>query len=394
MRTLIADDNEVARELLAQMAGSFGLRTTAVADGYAALQAILQADVQDMPFQLLLLDWKMPQLDGIDCMIELARARLRHPPPTVLMLTAFSRDDVTRRLAAAQLNAAATLTKPVTPSTLLDTCLRALHLPGQQALRTERREEALDNDRATLAGARVLLVEDNPINQELASDMLGRAGVVLRLAENGQEALDWLEREPFDLVLMDCQMPVMDGYAATRALRQRPQWSELPVIAMTANAMVGDREKVLEAGMNDHVAKPIKVDELFATLATWIRRGAVKSTAPRLDARDALAGMHGKDGLHERVARMFVEREARFGELFVAARAAADTAAAARLAHDLKFEAATLGATTLSEAAAALEHACRERAAPSEIDALFLAATAQLDPVLAGLRSMPEAAKA
>jgi PAS domain S-box-containing protein len=281
MRTLIADDNEMARELLSQMAGGFGLRTTSVAEGHAALQAILQADEQDIPFELLLLDWKMPQLDGIDCMLELTRANLRHPLPTVLMLTAFSRDEVARRLAEAQLAPAATLTKPVTASTLLDACLKALHMPGRQALRTERRDEALNGHRASLAGARILLVEDNPINQELASDVLVTAGVALRMADNGRQALDWLEREPFDLVLMDCQMPVMDGYAATRALRQQPKWCDLPVIAMTANAMVGDREKVLAAGMNDHIAKPIKVDELFATLARWIRRAPGRPEAPR-----------------------------------------------------------------------------------------------------------------
>jgi CheY-like chemotaxis protein/HPt (histidine-containing phosphotransfer) domain-containing protein len=336
----------------------------------------------------------MPQLDGIDCMLEMTRANLRHPPPTVLMLTAFSRDEVGRRMAALQLNAAATLTKPVTPSTLLDTCLRALQLPGHRAPRAERRDEAFNNPRASLAGVHILLVEDNPINQELAIDMLSSAGVELRMAENGQEALDWLEREPFDLVLMDCQMPVMDGYAATRALRQRPQWRELPVVAMTANAMVGDREKVLAAGMNDHIAKPIKVDELFATLARWIRRGAEAPTASRLDTRKALAGMGGKAQLYERLARMFVAREASFAEHFAAARAAADSEAAVRLAHDLKAEAATLGATALSEAAAALEHACSANADPNDIDALFMAVTAQLEPVIAGLQSVPESAKA
>jgi len=397
MRTLIADDNEVARELLVQMTESFGLRTTAVADGNAALQAILQADAQDIPFELLLLDWKMPQLDGVDCMLELTRTNLRHPPPTVLMLTAFRRDEVSRRLGEAQLNVAATLTKPVTPSTLLDTCLRALHLPGQQAMRTERRVEALNNDRASLAGAHILLVEDNPINQELASDLLVSAGVVLRMAGNGQEALNWLEREPFDLVLMDCQMPVMDGYAATRALRQQPQWRELPVIAMTANAMVGDREKVLAAGMSDHIAKPIRVDDLYATLARWIHKATGKPVAPtELDTRTALAGLGGNEQLYHHLLRLFVERETDFGKHFGAARMATDTdtGATTRLAHDLKSEAAMLGATALSKAAAALEHACSEHAAASDIDALVEAVTAQLDPVIAGLRAMPEAAKA
>jgi len=144
-------------------------------------------------------------------------------------------------------------------------------LAGQGESRAAGRDGSPGDPRACLVGARILLVEDNPINQEIARHVLSRAGLVLRTADNGQEALDWLDREPFDLVLMDCQMPVMDGYAATRALRQTLRWRTLPVIAMTANAMVGDREKVLAAGMNDHIAKPINIEEMFATLARWIR---------------------------------------------------------------------------------------------------------------------------
>ncbi len=123
----------------------------------------------------------------------------------------------------------------------------------------------------TLKGARILLVEDNAINRELAVELLHRAGVTVTVAHDGREALDVLGREAFDGVLMDCQMPVMDGYAATRALRQRPGLQDLPVIAMTANAMVGDREKALEAGMNDHVAKPVRFDDLRAALLRWVR---------------------------------------------------------------------------------------------------------------------------
>jgi len=149
------------------------------------------------------------------------------------------------------------------------------HAPPRQTEQGEPRtgggDGAPGDPRTCLVGARILLVEDNPINQEIARHILSRAGLALRTADNGQEALDWLERESFDLVLMDCQMPVMDGYAATRALRQNLRWRALPVIAMTANAMVGDREKVLAAGMNDHIAKPIDIEEMFATLARWIR---------------------------------------------------------------------------------------------------------------------------
>lgn len=185
-------------------------------------------------------------------------------------------------------------------------------------------------------------------------------------------------------------MPVMDGYAATRALRQRPQWRDLPVVAMTANAMVGDREKVLAAGMNDHIAKPINVNELFATLARWARKPAV----PKLDLRAPPASMAGNEQLYRRVAGLFLEREADFRRCFAAARASADTEAALRRAHDLKCEAGILGATALSEAAAALEQACSQSAAASQVDALLEAVVAQLEAVIAGLRAMPESAKA
>ena len=125
----------------------------------------------------------------------------------------------------------------------------------------------------------MLLVEDNAFNRELAVDLLGKAGIAVTIAVNGEEALDWLGRAQFDAVLMDCQMPVLDGYAATRALRQHPELRKLPVIAMTANAMAGDREKAIEAGMNDHIAKPINVEQMFATLARWLPRAPGAATS-------------------------------------------------------------------------------------------------------------------
>ena len=132
-------------------------------------------------------------------------------------------------------------------------------------------------DSSLLRGARLLLVDDNPINREVAESLLQSAGVTVAVACNGQEALEMLERERYDGVLMDCQMPVLDGYEATRRLRRQPQWQDLPVIAMTANAMVGDREKALAAGKNDHIAKPIRVDEMYGTLARWVRPAAPRA---------------------------------------------------------------------------------------------------------------------
>jgi len=158
--------------------------------------------------------------------------------------------------------------------------------PHEGTTATTDREEALRNDQTRLRGAQLLLVEDNAVNREIALALLRRAGIVVSVACDGQEALGMLEQQHFDGVLMDCQMPVMDGYAATRALRAQPRWRDLPVIAMTANALVGDRDKVLAAGMNDHIAKPIKVDQLFATLARWIRPAAAPTDAVAESADD------------------------------------------------------------------------------------------------------------
>ena len=389
-RVLVVDDNSAAREVLVHMAESLGLRATAADGGHEAIQAVAAADARNEPFDLLLLDWKMPGMNGVECAKELARMPLAHPPPTVLMLTAFSRDDMARGLAAERLTVAATLTKPVTPSTLLDASLQAIGRPRQHALRGELREEALQSNRAALAGARVLLVEDNPFNQELARDLLGRAQIVVRVASNGREAIDMLAREHFDAVLMDCQMPVMDGYAATRELRGDPKWRDLPVIAMTANAMVGDREKVLAAGMNDHIAKPVNVTEMFATLARWVRPGLAAASGgfPGIESAAALAGVMGDEQLYRRLLGMFRDREAGFAARFGAARAAHDMLTATRLAHDLKSASATLGATAVHEAAEVLEHACANGSASADIDALLVTVVERLDPVIAGLRSL------
>ena len=272
-RVLIVDDNACARELLATMATALGLQPDTAAGGDEALHRVDRADQAETPYDIVLLDWKMPGIDGMECMRRLAtRTQRRHPPPAVLMLTAFGREDALKELAAQALEVGALLIKPVTPSTLLDACGSALGVAAQRPSRGERHQETMLGRRQGLQGARILLVEDNPVNRELAMELLTRAGITVTPARDGREALEILDRLDFDGVLMDCQMPVMDGYAATQALRQRPSLQTLPVIAMTANAMVHDRERALAAGMNDHVAKPVRSAELFAALARWVRK--------------------------------------------------------------------------------------------------------------------------
>jgi signal transduction histidine kinase/DNA-binding response OmpR family regulator/HPt (histidine-containing phosphotransfer) domain-containing protein/tetratricopeptide (TPR) repeat protein len=400
-RVLVVDDNAAARELLAAMSQALGLRVDTEASGGEALTRVAQADAGDEPYELLLLDWKMPRMDGVACAQALVeRAALRHPAPVVIMATAFGREEVRQRLAERQLRVGALLTKPVTPSALLDACATALGRTPAVRTRSARREEAMVDHRTALAGARILLVEDNVFNQELAVDLLSRAGVAVSVASDGQRALDVLARERFDAVLMDCQMPVMDGYAATKALRERPSLRTLPVIAMTANAMVGDREAVLAAGMNDHIAKPIDVAEMFATLAKWVRPTMSRTSdndsgrahdpfkLNGVDTPCGLANTGGNDAFYRRMLGLFREQEADFVQRFRAARAEGDVDAAMRAAHDLKSEAGTLGMHGLEQSAAALERGCLQGARDADVDSMVHEVASKLDEVIGELRSL------
>jgi signal transduction histidine kinase/DNA-binding response OmpR family regulator/uncharacterized membrane protein len=270
-RVLVVDDNAGARAMLTEMCAALELQADAVPDGEQAVRAVIAAR-HDRPYRLLIIDWKMPGMDGVDCVRRLAELdAAQHRAPIILMVTAFSRDEAARKLAEQQLTVSALLNKPVTSSSLLDACSVAVGGPVPRTAGAGSLDQPYARgEPGQLNGARILLVEDNEVNQELAVELLTRAGGRVTVAWNGQEALDALTVGRFDAVLMDCQMPIMDGYTATRTLRQRKPLRDLPVIAMTANAMTGDREAAIAAGMNDHIAKPIRIDEMFATLARWL----------------------------------------------------------------------------------------------------------------------------
>jgi len=396
LRVLVVDDDTSAREILAAMTRSFGMQVEEARDGWDALRHATLAAAGGARFDLVLVDWKMPGMDGVECARQLMSET--EPPPAVLMTTALSREDVMQRLAAEQVQVSSVLTKPVTPSNLLDACALALGRAARPATRQALREESMKAHWERLRGARILLVEDNAINQELATELLGSAGIFVTVAADGQGALDLIARQRFDGVLMDCQMPVMDGYEATRRLRSHPQWRRLPVIAMTANAMVGDREKVLAAGMNDHIAKPINAELLFNTLSRWVRPAqpsqADEDTAA--DFGDTLAGLEGidaeaarentagKDQLLSRLLVMFRDRQRDFVLRFRQARAD-NHAAATGLAHELAAAAATLGAARLQRHAQALERACLEAATVDVIDEALVRVAFELATLMPGL---------
>jgi signal transduction histidine kinase/DNA-binding response OmpR family regulator/HPt (histidine-containing phosphotransfer) domain-containing protein len=395
MRVLVVDDNASAREILSSMLASFGLRAEQCGSGRAALDLLAAQDAAD-PYRLVVMDWHMPGMDGVDVSRAIQDGADPGETPAIIMVTAYGREEATE--AARGVSVEGILTKPVTPSCLLDCITQAMGLGVRRDTRSSSQSEEFSTDVAKLGGARVLLVEDNEINQELALELLSANGISVAVANDGREALDMLERESFDGVLMDCQMPVMDGYTATRELRRDPRFSGLPVLAMTANAMAGDREKVLAAGMNDHIAKPVNVADMFRTMARWItpanpehvssKTATAETPVPELDGIDTAVGLArtmGNRKLYLQLLRRVRSSQADFVAEFDAAVAGGDWELAQRLAHTLKSVAGSIGAGELQERCTALEVAAAERRVESDLKEAVAGA---LSRVLAGLAAL------
>jgi len=404
LRVLVVDDNASAREILSTMARSFGLEVDVAESGNAALQSMVQAERKALPYDLVLLDWRMPGMDGVETLQRMQAGTVTHIP-SVIMVTAFGRDEVQDAALRQQVALPAVLTKPVTPSTLLEAIGEVL---GKGVIADTRQAERRDRsmvDQASLAGARILLAEDNDLNQELARELLESAGIELTVVADGQQALDTLATGDFDGVLMDCQMPVMDGYTATRRLREQPRFAQLPVIAMTANAMAGDRELAVASGMNDHISKPLNVNAMFATLAKWIRpahQGSVTpgpvpgSTAvqplpaslPGIDLDAGLATSMGRVELYRRLLERFRAGQQQFRTDFKEAQRSTDASAATRVAHSLRGSAGNIGARSLAAAAAALELACKAGTNEAMVAQCLMEVEQELGPVLLGLAAL------
>ncbi|HYO57013.1 hybrid sensor histidine kinase/response regulator [Archangium sp.] len=383
LRVLVVDDNASARDILSAMCASFGFEARAVASGQEALDELARG-MDGHPYDLVLLDYHMPGIDGIETSRRLHQRQEPARLPTVIMASMNECPGIAQQAQAAGVQAY--VHKPVTPSTLLDTIQRALRTPSTQAEATPgRRGRGSQAIPRHLRGKRILLVEDNRLNQEVALHFLRRAGLEVDVASQGAEALDHLFQGSYDAVLMDCQMPVMDGYEATRRIRALPRFSRLPIIAMTANALEGDRERSLEAGMNEHLSKPIDANNLYQTLGRWLAQHSggeegqqepTTATAPgaaateRPDPRHvnmdaALFNLDGDVGLYRAVAEMFLGDAPACWEQFRTARDGGDREGATREAHTLKSLAANIGAEMLQEYARRLEAASRDNDEPT-----------------------------
>ncbi|MCX7226079.1 MAG: response regulator, partial [Burkholderiales bacterium] len=392
-RVLVVDDNASARARLSDMLTGMRFSVDTAEGGAAALEAIRTAQEREQTYDVVLLDWKMPDMTGVDVARQI-RAMAITKPPHLCLVMAFGREHLYASAKPEGLDSL--LVKPVSPSVLFDHMMRVL---GREAFQTQPGQAIAAMNLDALRGASVLLVEDDEINREVASEMLQDAGIRVTTAEHGQQALDrLLTGELFDIVLMDMQMPVLDGLAATAAIRALPAHEALPIVAMTANAMTTDRQRCLDAGMNDFVAKPIDPKQLWGALLRWmpprsvVSRAGATATAPlpssgverpqeallplpwMIDGLDAVLGLRrclGKPELYRSLLRQFIERQGNIGQELHQAIDQAQWVTAQRLAHTLKSVSGNLGAVRLQEKAEVLERSLSvHQGAPAERAAL------------------------
>jgi two-component system, sensor histidine kinase and response regulator len=381
---LVVDDNDHARAVIVDMLEAMTFVTHQVDSGAAAIDELRSAAVKGRPYDIVYLDWRMPGMDGMDTARRIQSLGLE-TPPILFLVTAYGREEM--RKEAHLIGIDDVLVKPVTPSLLFDATMSVLGEVRAMPLKSRPpKSDNLQNRLATLRGKRVLLVEDNDINQQVARELLEDAGLAVDVAADGQVALEMAQRATYDLVFMDMQMPVMDGVAATRRMRTIASLARLPIVAMTANAMEVDRQRCLEAGMNDVVVKPIDPDDLWATLLRWVRqeeapapRAAQSPPAPTappaglpqgvpgLDTVLGLQRMSGKRKLYLAMLRRYVDGQRDVCAKVHEALAIGDIPTAERLAHTAKGVAGTIGATQVQALAAALEVSLKEYQPPVEV---------------------------
>jgi signal transduction histidine kinase/DNA-binding response OmpR family regulator/HPt (histidine-containing phosphotransfer) domain-containing protein len=403
MRVLVVDDSRTSREILSESLRSLTFQTDVASSGEEALAMLQKAATEDKPYRLVIMDWRMPEMDGIETALHIRTRLALAEPPAIIMVTAYGREEVMRQAQAASIQGF--LIKPVNQSVLLNTIVEVF---GHHA---EARSAPAGIDRAGLEailhGAKVLLAEDNEINQQVARELLEQVGIEVEIVGNGRSAVEAAKAGHHDAILMDIQMPELDGVQATAMLRSDARFRETPIIAMTAHAMAGDREKSLEAGMNDHITKPIDPDALYATLAKWLKPRRAAETAettatpspapvpqsseiPPLPGIDVAAGLRRVGGNATLYRKLLIDFGRGYGDTVEKLRQGIEAGQVndmARLAHTVKGVAGNIGAMEVFAAAEAVDAALKD----SNGDlALSLLSQLQipLDKVMGGLQSL------
>tara|TARA_Y100000782_G_scaffold69273_1_gene75077 strand:+ start:5477 stop:9934 length:4458 start_codon:yes stop_codon:yes gene_type:complete len=364
MRVLVVDDNEISGHVLTQTLSAIGWHAEFVNGGLSAVGKIIAAAKDGAPFQVVLMDWRMPELDGIDAAKLLQSMEGEHEAPVIIMITAYGREVLATLQEQRQSPFSRFLTKPVTPQQLASAIAQATIEKSGKAI-----SPLLPPSYKRLTGLKLLVVEDNALNQQVAFELLTNEGAVVELASNGEEGVHAVLRSPgaFDLILMDMQMPVVDGLEATRRIRATNGFEALPIIAMTANAAEADKRACIEAGMNDHVAKPFDLDALVYAINQQLGISPTPTelgTAPRepgalLESKEQiLRRFSGNESLVRRLQVSFAEQMRSLISSLIEQKDDIETTAA--LLHTIKGAAATMGCVALSEFAARHEAALQD----------------------------------
>ncbi|TIH12440.1 hybrid sensor histidine kinase/response regulator [Marinifilum sp. JC120] len=315
MRVLVVDDSKMLRTVLDKVLQSFTFDVVTAENGKQALSLLHEHD-KSKPFKLVVTDWRMPDIDGIELVQKIKGGGLLENIPKIIMLTAYGHNEIRHR--AEQIDLDGFMLKPFNRSLLFDTIMGAF-AHDDYRVRETLQENIRNGIPANVAGSHILLAEDNKINQQVAREILEGADVTVSIANDGQEAAEMVRTNTYDAVLMDIQMPIMNGFQAVKSIRSDENLQSLPIIAMTAHALVGDREKSLLAGMNDHVTKPIDPDLLMEVLTKWLPdepktkyvqpspmvKGenipAIFTNLPGINAKLAIARVRGNLALYEKL---------------------------------------------------------------------------------------------
>ncbi|MDD4962309.1 MAG: response regulator [Gallionella sp.] len=402
LRVLAVDDNESSLEIIKSYLESFTFDVTIVNNGRDALNAVRGAHQAGNPFALVILDWKMPEMNGIELATKLREMKELPVQPKVLLISAYGQNEMSLHVDDRLVDGI--LAKPFQQSKLFDAVAnisnRDQTATGKFKISAQFDSKLIDQIR----GSRLLLVEDNEINRQVAQELLEGFGVIVSSAENGEEAIAMLNEAQFDGVLMDMQMPVMDGITATRVIRKNPKFAHLPIIALTANVMVSEQNEFLGAGMNDHIGKPIDPDKLVATLVKWvhptkifIRPKAAQPLAsqaipdiPGVNAAESIRRIGGKVSFYYTLLDKFRMKER---DVIVRIRQSlfeGDSKTAERLAHTLRGNAGTLGMETLHQQAELLESSIKHGAL-TEIEPQLIQVEQELATLIANVDQALEA---
>ncbi len=407
-RTMVVDDLEKSRDTILKTFRFHGANATGKACGETCIEELQRCCREEptRPYQLTLIDWSMPGMDGLQLLRTIQSDPLIDPKPRIILMSKYNNDQAIRQT---ETRNTTLLTKPIIPTAFLNAVLKAL---GRPTLRirheaTSVSSRDVENIQGIL-GAHILVAEDNPVNQQVTRALLEHYGLKVKIAEDGRAAIEALAKTRFDLVLMDVQMPDIDGYEASRIIRQDATYDEMPIIALTANAMSGDREESLAAGMDDYLPKPIEPDALYAMLIKWIQPGQTghifneeyTSSAillpehlPGIDIEAGLKRMRGNQALfRDLLLRFRADYEHWSGRISIAI-LENNREEALHLAHALKGVTATIGAMDLSTAGTSLEKHLKTDM--EDLTEIHNTVTDQLYQVLDGLKSLdkpPESA--